>query len=213
MTVACPTSTPATSVMALSDPGVPSNGIPRSRARGFWADAGEATATRTATDTADNSRMGDQFAPVWSGGRWGLDMMDPPGDSGTPRTSLRNERPDSPPARRAPNMLIHLPSISTRCIRSTPQTAVSSRKPSCPYPNRSRRRSAGPTRHGRSRSLHKLDREPIEVCDHQRPCISKWMRPSRIVTPSRRSRSNHSSRSPTVNATWSYTCPRDGTSG
>ena len=73
-------------------------------------------------------------------------------------------------------MLIHLPSISTRCIRSTPQTAVSSRKPSCPYPNRSRRRSAGPTRHGRSRSLHKLDREPIEVFDHQRPCISKWMR-------------------------------------
>ena len=34
MMVACPTVTPATSVMALSGPGAPSNGTPRSRARG-----------------------------------------------------------------------------------------------------------------------------------------------------------------------------------
>ena len=39
MMVLCPTSTPATSVIAFSAPGVPSNGTPRSRARGFdcWA--------------------------------------------------------------------------------------------------------------------------------------------------------------------------------
>ena len=35
MSVVWPTSTPATSVMALSGPGVPSKGTPRSRARGF----------------------------------------------------------------------------------------------------------------------------------------------------------------------------------
>src|SRR6266567_2455819 len=34
MIVLCPTVTPATSVMALSEPGVPSNGTPKSRARG-----------------------------------------------------------------------------------------------------------------------------------------------------------------------------------
>jgi hypothetical protein len=34
--VACPTSTPFTSVMALSAPGVPSKGMPRSRARGLF---------------------------------------------------------------------------------------------------------------------------------------------------------------------------------
>ena len=38
MSVTCPTSTPATSVMALYRPGVPSNGTPRSRARGFCAE-------------------------------------------------------------------------------------------------------------------------------------------------------------------------------
>ena len=37
--VVCPTSTPFTSVIALSGPGVPSQGTPRSRARGFnWAE-------------------------------------------------------------------------------------------------------------------------------------------------------------------------------
>ena len=35
MSVVCPTSTPATSVIALSGPGVPANGTPRSRARGL----------------------------------------------------------------------------------------------------------------------------------------------------------------------------------
>ena len=35
ISVVCPTSTPATSVMALSGPGSPSNGTPRSRARAF----------------------------------------------------------------------------------------------------------------------------------------------------------------------------------
>ena len=40
--VVTPTSTPRTSVMALSGPGVPSNGMPRSRARGLvWANAVE----------------------------------------------------------------------------------------------------------------------------------------------------------------------------
>src|SRR5271170_271548 len=34
MRVVCPTSTPATSVMAFKGPGVPSKGTPRSRARG-----------------------------------------------------------------------------------------------------------------------------------------------------------------------------------
>src|SRR4029453_16200806 len=33
--VACPTSTPATSVIAFRGPGVPSNGTPSARARGF----------------------------------------------------------------------------------------------------------------------------------------------------------------------------------
>src|SRR5215470_4606049 len=35
ISVVCPTSTPLTSVIALRSPGVPSNGIPSSRARGF----------------------------------------------------------------------------------------------------------------------------------------------------------------------------------
>jgi hypothetical protein len=37
MIVECPTSTHATSVIALSAPGIPSNGIPKSRARGLRA--------------------------------------------------------------------------------------------------------------------------------------------------------------------------------
>src|SRR5580704_16332375 len=40
ISVVWPTATPATSVMALSGPGVPSKGTPRSRARGFPADTG-----------------------------------------------------------------------------------------------------------------------------------------------------------------------------
>ena len=47
MSVVKPTSTPATSVIALSGPGVPSNGTPRSRARGFCC-AVRSTATRAA---------------------------------------------------------------------------------------------------------------------------------------------------------------------
>ena len=44
MSVTSPTSTPATSVIALYFPGVPSNGTPRSRARGSdWASAVDAT--------------------------------------------------------------------------------------------------------------------------------------------------------------------------
>ena len=42
MSVTRPTSTPATSVMAFNGPGVPSNGTPRSRARGF-GDCGDAS--------------------------------------------------------------------------------------------------------------------------------------------------------------------------
>ena len=41
MIVECPTVTPATSVIALPAPGVPSNGTPRSRARGArWRERG-----------------------------------------------------------------------------------------------------------------------------------------------------------------------------
>src|SRR5579863_1328144 len=54
MSVVWPTSTPLTSVMALFGPGVPSNGTPRSRARGLdWAyaescaESVRASATRT----------------------------------------------------------------------------------------------------------------------------------------------------------------------
>src|SRR5262245_33400236 len=49
MSVVIPTSTPATSVIALSGPGVPSNGMPRSRARGFVCASGMA-AKRTKRD-------------------------------------------------------------------------------------------------------------------------------------------------------------------
>ena len=51
--VACPTSTPATSVIALSGPGVPSNGTPTSRARSCaWAAGARATSAATTTRTA-----------------------------------------------------------------------------------------------------------------------------------------------------------------
>src|SRR5579872_1569153 len=48
--VVLPTCTPATSVMALSGPGVPSKGTPKSRARGgFWAKAAAVPQKRMAT--------------------------------------------------------------------------------------------------------------------------------------------------------------------
>jgi hypothetical protein len=51
--VTCPTLTPATSVIALSGPGSPSNGTPRSRARGaVWAWAAAATMTDRAERTS-----------------------------------------------------------------------------------------------------------------------------------------------------------------
>src|SRR5258708_3079596 len=58
MRVVCPTSMPATSVIAFNGPGVPSNGTPRSRARGlFWADAAAAE-KRTARHTNNPSAPG-----------------------------------------------------------------------------------------------------------------------------------------------------------
>src|ERR1051326_6416695 len=53
MSVVCPTSTPPTSVMALRAPGVPSNGTPRSRARGLRgrADCAHATVARSTSNT------------------------------------------------------------------------------------------------------------------------------------------------------------------
>ncbi len=58
MIVECPTVTPATSVMALAAPGVPSNGTPRSRARGArWVNAGgDGTRTAAATMAATMTR-------------------------------------------------------------------------------------------------------------------------------------------------------------
>src|SRR5208282_915305 len=50
ISVVWPTVTPATSVMALSGPGVPSKGTPRSRARGFAAGATAALAAGGAVD-------------------------------------------------------------------------------------------------------------------------------------------------------------------
>ena len=53
MRVVCPTSTPATSVMAFNGPGVPSKGTPRSRARGG------ASAARALSAPAPRSSGGD----------------------------------------------------------------------------------------------------------------------------------------------------------
>ena len=53
--VTWPTSTPATSVIAFSGPGVPSNGTPRSRARGFCA--GEAAAAARPSTSASRGRV------------------------------------------------------------------------------------------------------------------------------------------------------------
>ena len=54
--VAYPTWTPATSVMALNGPGVPSNGIPKSRARSF--DCAETTEARAIMTTIITRRSG-----------------------------------------------------------------------------------------------------------------------------------------------------------
>jgi hypothetical protein len=53
MRVVSPTSTPATSLIASSGPGVPSKGTPRSRARGFapCGKAEEAVSSSTSTET------------------------------------------------------------------------------------------------------------------------------------------------------------------
>ena len=53
MSVVCPTSTPCTSVMAFNGPGVPSNGMPRSRARSCRASAATATVAASASSTND----------------------------------------------------------------------------------------------------------------------------------------------------------------
>ena len=50
MSVAWPTSTPATSVIAFARPGVPSNGMPRSRARGLLC-------ARTAAAASDSAAL------------------------------------------------------------------------------------------------------------------------------------------------------------
>src|SRR5215471_1461059 len=73
--VTCPTVTPATSVMALSGPGVPSNGTPRSRERGFvaggaWPDArhGRAKAAKTRMALGLTRTPCDGYE--WSFRRW-----------------------------------------------------------------------------------------------------------------------------------------------
>jgi len=56
--VACPTSTPLTSVIALRCPGVPGSGMLRSRARGlFWADAGELAPQTATSNVAASGRV------------------------------------------------------------------------------------------------------------------------------------------------------------
>ena len=52
MSVTWPTVTPATSVIAFSGPGVPSNGMPRSRARGSAAPASVDIQTQTRDEDA-----------------------------------------------------------------------------------------------------------------------------------------------------------------
>src|SRR5665647_3120802 len=64
MSVTSPTSTPATSVIALYLPGVPSKGTPRSRARGWdWARAAGASTARK-TQCAKRRSMGDPVRDV-----------------------------------------------------------------------------------------------------------------------------------------------------
>ena len=57
MIVACPTSTPATSVMAFWGPGVPSNGTPRSRARGSVCAWSGAASNAVSNATAHHDRI------------------------------------------------------------------------------------------------------------------------------------------------------------
>src|SRR6266545_5671781 len=58
MIVLCPTVTPATSVMALRGPGVPSKGTPRSRARGRLCACMEEATTRRAGTNRMSGRQG-----------------------------------------------------------------------------------------------------------------------------------------------------------
>src|SRR5262245_27600768 len=72
MIVDCPTVTPRTSVIAFSGPGVPSNGTPRSRARGLPPPASAATriATRNiwpaknTEDPEDRTRSSEICLPI-----------------------------------------------------------------------------------------------------------------------------------------------------
>ena len=58
MSVVWPTSTPLTSVMALLGPGLPSNGTPRSRARGLaWAEASVPAKRRMARNENIRNRI------------------------------------------------------------------------------------------------------------------------------------------------------------
>src|SRR5438045_795501 len=70
MIVLCPTVTPATSVIALSAPGVPSNGTPRSRARGrVCACRWDArTSRRASTRMSVHLGMRKQRLPHFEGG-------------------------------------------------------------------------------------------------------------------------------------------------
>src|SRR5580700_775505 len=61
ISVLYPTSTPATSVMAFTGPGVPSNGTPRSRARGSVCDWGNAGALTTI------DRVNTEMISAWMG--------------------------------------------------------------------------------------------------------------------------------------------------
>src|SRR5260370_28990357 len=59
ISVACPTSTPRTSVIALLGPGAPSKGTPRSRARGLvWAETAAARMLRVTTRADQRMRIG-----------------------------------------------------------------------------------------------------------------------------------------------------------
>ena len=63
MIVLCPTVTPRTSVMALPGPGVPSNGTPRSRARGLSAARAAEAAKRHTARNADTLRFMRESLP------------------------------------------------------------------------------------------------------------------------------------------------------
>src|SRR5579863_1962622 len=74
MRVVWPTSTPCTSVMELSGPGVPSKGTPRSRARGLvwvWA----AVATDAKKKAASNSGSFVVMNDLWRGSEFLVDLF------------------------------------------------------------------------------------------------------------------------------------------